>query len=94
MELKAQAEKLMLEAEAARKAEVEEVLTDIRAKMQAYGLTLKDIGTAPPSKGQKTTTPMKYRGPNGELWGGGRGRKPDWILAGLKVGKKLEDFAI
>jgi DNA-binding protein H-NS len=37
---------------------------------------------------------VKYRGPNGETWGGGRGRKPRWVQEALKAGKKIEDFAV
>ena len=35
----------------------------------------------------------KYRGPKGVTWSG-RGLKPRWLVAELKKGKKLEQFAI
>jgi DNA-binding protein H-NS len=35
----------------------------------------------------------KYRGPNGETWGG-RGRRPDWIVAALKNGRTLASLAV
>lgn len=95
LELKAQADTLMREAEAVRQMEVAAVIADIQAKMKIYDLTAKDIAIIDgPGKGSRSTTSMKYHGPNGQTWGGGRGRKPDWILAGLREGKKLEDFAI
>ena len=44
MELKEQAEDLMRQAEAARKAEIGAAIADIKAKMAAYGITLDDLG--------------------------------------------------
>jgi DNA-binding protein H-NS len=35
----------------------------------------------------------KYRAPSGETWAG-RGAKSRWLVAAIKEGKKLEDFAI
>jgi DNA-binding protein H-NS len=103
LELMEKAQKLMAEAEQVRRKEVSDVIADIRRKMEAYGLTLQDIGGAPAgrrrgpapkgSKGPKSKT-VKYRGPNGETWGGGRGRKPRWVQEALKAGKKIEDFAV
>jgi DNA-binding protein H-NS len=42
-------------------------------------------------KGRKV--PAKYKGPGGETWAG-RGARPRWLVAALKEGKKIEDFAI
>ena len=42
-------------------------------------------------KGKKV--PPKYRGPSGETWAG-RGARPRWLVAAIKVGKKLDDFMI
>ena len=42
-------------------------------------------------KGKKV--PPKYRGPSGETWAG-RGARPRWLVAGIKEGKKLDDFLI
>ena len=42
-ELKEQAEDLMRQAEAARKAEISAVLADIKAKMATYGITVADL---------------------------------------------------
>ncbi len=42
-------------------------------------------------KGRKV--PPKYRGPSGETWAG-RGARPRWLVAAIKVGKKLDDFLI
>jgi DNA-binding protein H-NS len=42
-------------------------------------------------KGMKV--PPKFKGPAGETWAG-RGARPRWLVAALKEGKKLEEFAI
>lgn len=97
LELMEKAQKLMAEAEQVRQKEVDDVIADIRQKMNAYGLTAQDIGgSASPRKRSAAakTKAVKYRGPNGETWGGGRGRKPKWIQEALAKGKKVEDFAV
>lgn len=101
LELKAQAEKLMAEAEAMRQKELDDAIADIKAKMKAYGITARDLGL----QGNAATGPrratrgsankvVKYRGPNGETWSGGRGRKPEWVMRALKEGKNIEEFAV
>ncbi|MEA2959650.1 MAG: DNA-binding protein [Alphaproteobacteria bacterium] len=42
-------------------------------------------------KGRKVAP--KFKGPGGETWAG-RGARPRWLVAALKEGKKLEDFAV
>jgi DNA-binding protein H-NS len=42
----------------------------------------------------KSKAAAKYRGPNGELWAGGPGRKPEWVRTALAAGKNLEDYRI
>src|SRR5262245_58838846 len=37
--------------------------------------------------------PPKYRSPSGETWAG-RGAKPNWLVAAIKDGRKLDDFLI
>jgi DNA-binding protein H-NS len=96
LELKQKAEKLMAEAEQMRQKEISEVVAEIREKMKTYGLSMQDIGGA--GIGRKRSSSgaartVKYRGPNGETWSGGRGRKPKWVQEALKAGKKIEDFA-
>jgi DNA-binding protein H-NS len=95
LELKQKAEKLMAEAEQMRQKEIDDVIAEIREKMKAYGLTAQDIGGAgrKRSSGGAAKT-VKYRGPNGETWSGGRGRKPRWVTEALAKGKKIEDFAV
>lgn len=98
LELKQKAENLMAEAEQMRQKEIDEVIADIREKMKAYGLSAQDIGLGGAIRrrgpASKSVAAVKYRGPNGETWGGGRGRKPQWVMQALKEGKKIEDFAV
>jgi len=102
IELRQQAEKLMAEAEELRQKEIGQAIEDIKAKMAMYGLTAKDLGLAAgvaKAPARKATASsgnkkVKYRGPNGETWSGGRGRKPAWVQQLLKDGKSIEDYAV
>lgn len=97
-ELMAQAQNLMAQAEQARKDELASVIADIKARMKQFGITVADLGGSS-SAGKKTGksksgAPAKYRGPNGELWAGGPGRKPEWVRAVLASGKSLDSYLI
>lgn len=97
-ELMAQAQSLMAQAEQARKAEIAGVVADIKGRMKQYGITVADLGGAAvpgkkPAK-SKSAAPAKYKGPNGELWAGGPGRKPEWVRSVLAAGKSIEDYRI
>ncbi|MCA8318568.1 H-NS histone family protein [Burkholderia cepacia] len=81
-ELKAQMEALAEKTEAARLAEFQAIVNDIRAKVTEYGITEKDIFGARrsrPAQKAKTSVDAKYRDPKtGATWSG-RGRAPTWI---------------
>lgn len=101
LELKQKAEKLMEEAEQMRVKELNDVIAELKEKIEAYGLTAQDLGltTAGGQRRRRTAThkppaAVKYRGPEGQTWSGGRGRKPQWVVDALAKGKKLEDFAV
>lgn len=103
LELRARGEKLLAEAEEMRVKELNDVIQDIKQKMKDYGLSAQDIGLSgggatrrkrSSSGPAKAKGKAKYRGPNGETWSGGRGRKPRWVTEALAKGKKIEDFAI
>jgi len=98
-ELMAQAQNLMAmaQAEQARKNELAGVIADIKAKMKQYGITVADLGAGSGGGGKragKTSAAPKYRGPNGELWAGGPGRKPQWVRDVLAAGKSLDAYRI
>jgi DNA-binding protein H-NS len=98
LELKEQAEKLLAEAERMREQEITDAIADIKRKIDLYGLTAADLGFARGGPGnsrpKSAKSPVKYRGPNGETWSGGRGRKPQWVAQALKEGRNLEEFAV
>lgn len=98
LELKEQAEKLLAEAERMREQEIADAIADIKRKIDLYGLTAADLGFARGGPGnsrpKSAKSPVKYRGPNGETWSGGRGRKPQWVAQALKEGRNLEEFAV
>jgi DNA-binding protein H-NS len=98
LELKAQAEKLLAQAEEMRKHEHADAIAKVRAMIKEHGLTAADLGFASGGgirrkSGGKGSVPAKYRNSDGKTWSG-RGRKPGWIEEGLKAGKKLDDFLI
>ena len=77
------------------------VIDEIRAKVTEYGITAADLKLATRStsgksaQGRPTVKGVaKYRGPAGETWSGGRGRKPRWVTEALAAGKSLADFEI
>jgi DNA-binding protein H-NS len=102
LELKEQAEKLLAEAERMREQEIADAIADIKRKIEMYGLTAADLGFARSGPGggggtrQKAakSAVVKYRGPNGETWSGGRGRKPQWVQQALQQGRNLDEFAV
>lgn len=99
LELKEQAERLLAEAEKMREQEISDAIADIRKKIDLYGLTAADLGLArsgpgTAGRGKAAKATVKYRGPNGETWSGGRGRKPQWVVQALKEGRDIEEFAV
>ncbi|WP_291066814.1 H-NS histone family protein [Hydrogenophaga sp.] len=96
----AQAQALIAQAEQARKDELSAVIADIKAKMKEYGIKVADLGSANASAGvrkgakSKAVLPAKFRGPSGELWAGGPGRKPEWVRDALAAGRSLDEFRI
>ena len=101
LELRAKGEKLLAEAEELRVKELNDVIADIKEKVKAYGLSAQDLGFAgggatrrKRSSSSTTKAAVKYRGPNGETWSGGRGRKPRWVTEALAAGKTIEQFAV
>jgi DNA-binding protein H-NS len=98
-DLMAQAKSLMVQAEQARKAELASVINDIKEKMKTYGITVADLGGVAGKKAGKvakikTVSEPKFRGPQGELWAGGPGRKPEWVRAILAAGQDIEKYRI
>jgi DNA-binding protein H-NS len=101
-ELQAQIKKLTEQAQAVRKTEIDAVLTDMKAKIEKYGLTADQLGFS--STPKKTTAKkvsastkeavVMYK--NGDLtWSGAaRGRKPKWVMAAQAAGEDLEKYKV
>lgn len=71
-----------------------EALAELEDKARAMGFSLAELtGLAQPRK--RTPAVAKYANPAdaSDTWSG-RGRKPRWFEAALKVGKKPEDMSI
>ncbi|MBN3831577.1 MULTISPECIES: H-NS histone family protein [Burkholderia] len=80
--LKAQLDALQERTEAARVAELEAVVAQVRELVAEYGITEDQIfgrKRAKKTTGSATTSEPKYQNPKtGETWSG-RGRAPLWI---------------
>ncbi len=93
-ELKAQAEALMQQAEAARRAEIASVVAEIQARMKEYGITLDDLkGGAKKAKSRGTVAAKYYNPATGDSWSG-RGRAPRWLVAEMEKGRAKESFLV
>ena len=82
--------------EAARRESIDKLREKIRSLIAAEELAFEDVF---PTKGQhiptKSIVAAKYRNPSDALqtWSG-RGKRPLWLNAALKAGKKLEELAV
>ena len=66
--------------------------TELRSQLARLGAdSAPSRGRGSSLKGKKV--PAKYRDKAGNAWAG-RGAKPRWLVAAIKQGKKLEDFAV
>lgn len=82
-------------------------LAELKKQIADYGFTAADLFelTKPKRKPRtankakddaaKPTAEAKYRNPTtGETWGGGRGRKPAWVVEATAKGIDIETFRI
>jgi DNA-binding protein H-NS len=81
----------------ALRAQVDSQLAERRADIEKQierldqAVIVGRIGRRRSTKGLKV--PPRFRGPGGETWAG-RGARPRWLVALLKQGHKLDEFAI
>ena len=78
----------------ARERERNEARQEVMALVAKRGLSITDVfGTGRSTKGSKVA--VKYRNSDNpdDTWTG-RGRQPKWLVAALKKGAKLDDFAV
>jgi DNA-binding protein H-NS len=95
-----QIEQLEAQIAVAKQRVEEEAKAETKAKIDALlessGFTLGDMyPTLAKGKGRRSKSIAKYANPDdqSQTWTG-RGRKPNWLVARLKKGQKLETFAI
>lgn len=100
IEIQNQIALLQKQAAEIKSNEFAQTVADILSKMDAYGITVDDLGRGKsrPRKSVATAksaspAPVKYRGPNGETWTG-RGLMPRWLSALVAQGKTKESFAV
>lgn len=78
------------------KAKVHEARAKVVEIANEYGIAVEHLLKNPgKGRGSRGKAAPKYRHPknSSQTWAG-RGRKPSWLEAELKKGKKLQDFAI
>lgn len=91
---------LRKQAEELRNHERAGVVEELRRKVVEYGISAADLkltGRGPAKRASAAPAAKaaaKYRGPAGETWSGGRGRKPRWVTEALASGKSLSEFEI
>ena len=93
-EIMSQAQSLMAQAEKIRTEARAGVIANILDQMREHGLTVEDLGSSRKPAAGRSKLPAKYRGPNGELWAGGPGRKPEWVKTALDAGQSLDQYLI
>lgn len=108
-DIQAQIEKLQKQANEIKSREFNKTVEEIRAQMQAFGISIKDLQSPPARRKLKTkrvadagkekikrersVVAAKYKGPNGETWSG-RGLTPKWLAKLIAQGQSKEAFAI
>jgi DNA-binding protein H-NS len=82
LQLRADVEKMLATKANELKSQLARLGGDIAPRMRGRGSALK---------GRRV--PIKYRDRAGNTWAG-RGARPRWLVAAIKEGKRLEDFAV
>lgn len=79
----------------ARERERKALKAKIDKLLDGTGFTIFEVYGVAGKKRGKTVSVARYANPDDptDTWTG-RGRKPNWVLAQLKRGAKIEDFAI
>lgn len=79
----------------ARDREKAEIKAKVEAMAASHGFSVSDLFGSARGRGKGSVSAAKYANPDNrsETWTG-RGRKPNWLVARLKKGAKMDDFAI
>ena len=87
MDLRKRVDEMLLE----HRAEIQKQIERMDRAIAVVGGAGVVGGGGSALKGRKVRP--KYRSPSGDTWAG-RGAKPNWLVAAIKGGKKLDDFLI
>jgi DNA-binding protein H-NS len=76
-----------------RATEAREVKEQMQAMAEKSGFSLAELFGG--KRGKRGPSSIKYRNPKdtSQTWTG-RGRKPNWLVAALKKGAKIESFGV
>ena len=91
-ELAAQIAELQRQADEARRAEVTEVVRNIKEAIAQYGLTASDLGLSGRGKAGKAPAVVGVKYTDGVNTWSGRGRRPRWLLEALEAGETESDL--
>ncbi len=103
-EIQAQIDALQEQANLIKNREKDRIISELRETIKTYGLTAADlglyapempVGRRPPRGARSVSKPEAlYRDANGNEWSGGRGRRPQWVMALLEAGEDWENYRI
>lgn len=97
-ELFAEAEAKLRLAHEVRQQEVAAIIAGIKEQIKTHELKPEDLFPGIAKIHSKASVRQKreprYRGPNGQTWGGGSGRKPDWVREIEAKGESLDKYLI
>lgn len=89
--------KLNTAIEKRKEQDKKNVHSEMQALASKHGFSLDEFLVKQPKKAKmaKMAKTAKYRNPanHQEVWAG-RGRKPNWLLALLAAGRRLEEFKV
>jgi len=88
------ANQLIREANRAKEAERQQIITDIRDKMKAHDITVQEIQTGMRRNRIRMKGEPVYRDPVSLRTWTGMGRMPNWIKDAMVNGASLELFRI
>jgi len=103
-EIQAQIDALQEQANLIKNREKDGIISELREKIKTYDLTAADLGLYVPEipvvrraqRGAKFVSKPepKYRDAHGNEWSGGRGRRPQWVIAAIEAGEDIENYRI
>ena len=75
------------------------IIAELKKKIEEFGITAVELGfkkvkAGKPAKTELTEETAKYKGPNGELWAGGKGARPLWVKSIEANGESVEKYLI